>query len=236
MMGVVSSEGTPEEALRRLRDLPSYGDVDFVPRVSVDKAYEWPDSGKTPPHHIVLVDLGVKYNIMRLLSGRGCRVTAVPCAAPAEDILALKPDGVVLSPGPGDPVHLGYVVRTVEGLLGKTPIFGICLGHQVLGTIFGARTFKLKFGHRGANHPVRDLTTGRVHTAQNHGYAVDPDTLSGGAEVSQVNINDGTVEGLRHRDLPVISIQYHSEASPGPLDNVYFFDRFLELVAREKES
>jgi carbamoyl-phosphate synthase small subunit len=235
MMGMMSSEETPEEALRRLRDLPSYGDVDFVSRVSAEKPYGWPEAGETAGPHIVVVDLGVKFNVMRLLAHRGCRVTVVPCSTSAEDVLSLKPDGVVLSPGPGDPVHLGYTVRAVEGLLGKAPIFGICLGHQVLAAAFGASNFKLKFGHRGANHPVRDLATGRVYiTAQNHGYAVDPDTLSGGAEVSHVNINDGTVEGLRHRELPVISIQYHSEASPGPLDNVYFFDRFLDLVANEK--
>lgn len=236
MMGIMSTEGTPEEALRRLRDLPAYGEVDFVSRVTTDKPYRWHEQPKDAKHHVVVIDLGVKHNIMRLLARRGCRVTTVPSTTTADDVLALKPDGVVLSPGPGDPAHLSYVVRTAEGLLGKTPIFGICLGHQVLATAFGARNFKLKFGHHGANHPVRDLATGRVYiTAQNHGYAVDPDTLSGGAEVSHININDGTVEGLRHHELPVVSIQYHSEASPGPLDNVYFFDRFLELVSQEKE-
>jgi carbamoyl-phosphate synthase small subunit len=235
MAGIMTSEESPDDALRRLRELPRYGDIDFVSQVSTESLYEWPDDGETSKRHIVVIDLGVKHNIMRILSRMGCHVTVVPCRTSAEDVLALKPDGVVLSPGPGDPAHLGYAVRTVNALLGKTPIMGICLGHQVLGAAFGARNFKLKFGHRGANHPVRDLATGRFYiTAQNHGYAVDPDTLRGGAEVSHINLNDGTVEGLRHRELPVVSIQYHSEASPGPLDNTYFFDRFLEIVADQK--
>jgi carbamoyl-phosphate synthase small subunit len=166
-----------------------------------------------------------------MLSQRGCRVTTLPSDASAEEILTLAPDGILFSPGPGDPAFLDYQVTTVRSLIGKAPILGICLGHQVLGKAFGAGTFKLKFGHRGANHPVKDLESGRVHiTAQNHGYALDPDGLSADIEVSQVHLNDGTCEGLRHRTEPVISIQYHSEASPGPLDNVYVFDRFMEMI------
>ena len=152
----------------------------------------------------------------------------MPATASAEEILARKPDGVMFSPGPGDPELLDYTVETAKGLIGKLPIFGICLGNQVLGRAFGGKTFKLKFGHRGANHPVKDLETGLVHvTAQNHGYAVDADSLPSEVEVSHVNLNDGTVEGLRHKSLPIMGIQYHSEASPGPLDNVYIFDQFI---------
>ena len=234
MMGTITADETPEEALARLRGMPNYGTVDFVRQVSTEEPYDWekPDVAR---HHIVVVDIGLKYNIMRLLRTRGCQATAVPCTASAEDILALQPDGIVLSPGPGNPELLDYVLRTVSALIGKAPIFGICLGHHLVGQAFGAGTFKLKFGHRGANHPVKDLLTGRVHiTAQNHGYALDPDGLREGIEVSHVHLNDGTVEGLRHRSEPIITIQYHSEASPGPQDNVYIFDRFLEMVEEAK--
>ena len=238
MMGTITSDESPQDALARLHEMPRYDNVDFVPEVSTESPYDWPRDGGPAQvgdgpagPYVVVVDMGVKYNILRILHGLGCRVTAVPCRSSAEDILALRPDGVLLSPGPGDPAFLDYAVNSVEGLLGKVPIMGICLGHQVLGRAFGASTFKLKFGHRGANHPVRDLATGRVYiTAQNHGYAVDAEGLRGGAEVSHVNLNDGTVEGLRHSELPVLTIQYHSEASPGPLDNMYLFERFLAMV------
>jgi len=233
MMGIMTSEMTPEETLQELKGLPRYDSTDFVKQVAIDKKYQWGLTSDDAAllHHIVIVDMGLKYNIARILTQLGCLVTVVPCTMAVEDILNLKPDGIVLSPGPGDPALLDYITKTVRKLAQRKPVMGICLGHQMIGTAFGARTFKLKFGHRGGNHPVRDLASGRVYiTTQNHGYAVDADNLKGGLEVSQINLNDGTVEGLRHRELPVISIQYHSEGSPGPQDNVYLFDRFLKIV------
>jgi carbamoyl-phosphate synthase small subunit len=161
----------------------------------------------------------------------GCRVTVAPPTASADHIAALSPDGVLLSPGPGDPVHLGALEPVVRDLLGAVPVMGICLGHQVVARALGASTFKLKFGHHGGNHPVRDVATGRVYiTTQNHGYAVDADTLPVGLEVSHINLNDGTVEGLRHRDYPLISIQYHAEGTPGPADSAYLFREFAALM------
>jgi len=230
MMGMITS-GPVEAALQQLSKLPQYDDIDFVQRVSTTTPYRWRcPQGRETEFHVVVVDCGLKFSILRYLCQLGCECTAVPSATSADDILELKPDGVVLSPGPGDP-DLPYLERTVCGLLGKKPIMGICLGHQLIARAFGGKTFKLKFGHRGANHPVRDLETGKVNiTAQNHGFAVDPDSLKGGLEVSHLNLNDGTVEGVRHHDLPLLSIQYHSEASPGPQDTVGAFERFVEML------
>ena len=180
---------------------------------------------------IVVSDYGVKLNILRSLRARGCEVVVVPDDATADEILSHKPDGVMLSPGPGDPELLDRSVESAKGLAGKVPMMGICLGHQIVARAFGANTFKLHFGHRGGNQPVKDLETGRVYvTAQNHGYAVDADGLPNELVVSHINLNDKTIEGLRHRDLPIMTIQYHSEASPGPHDSEYLFDRFLSMV------
>ena len=236
MMGIITGR-TPEEALEELKKAPDYGEIDFVREVTTPEAYEWePDKvGDDSLPKVVVLDCGLKYTILRMMRSRGCRITALPCTTSADEILGMNPDGIILSPGPGDPALLNYIVETVKRLIGKRPVMGICLGNQLIGQAFGAKTFKLKFGHRGANHPVKDLFDGRVHiTSQNHGYAIDPDTLPDELEVSQINLNDGTVEGLRHKELPVFSIQYHSEASPGPRDNTYLFDRFIKIIKGEE--
>jgi carbamoyl-phosphate synthase small subunit len=234
-MGILTSEMTAKGALKQLKRLPPYGSNDFVKEVTTKEPYQWGLSSANIQklYRVVVVDTGLKYNIARILAQLGCSVAVVPCTTPAGEILDREPDGIILSPGPGDPALLDYMLKTVGELMQRKPVMGICLGHQLIGTALGAKTFKLKFGHRGGNHPVRDLETGRVHiTTQNHGYAIDADSLKGGLEVSQINLNDGTVEGLRHKELPILSIQYHSEGSPGPQDNVYLFDRFLEMVKK----
>jgi carbamoyl-phosphate synthase small subunit len=233
MMGAISTEATPSELLKTIADSPNYGKIDFVKRVTADRPYVW-ECDSEPKYNIALIDLGVKYNIIRSLSALDCRVTVYPCDTTAEEILDQNPDGIVASPGPGDPALLDGPLDTIRGLIGKKPLMGICLGHQLLGRAFGSSTFKLKFGHRGGNHPVKDLATGRVYiTSQNHGYAVDPDGLVGsGAEVAHINLNDSTVEGLKHPDLPVFSIQYHPEASPGPTDSRYLFGKLLAMIDR----
>jgi carbamoyl-phosphate synthase small subunit len=183
---------------------------------------------------VIAIDCGIKYNILRQLVHTGCDVIIVPASATADEILAHNPDGIFLSNGPGDPEGVTYLIETTRRLIGRKPIFGICLGHQILGLALGGRTYKLKFGHHGANHPVKELHTGKVEiTTQNHGFAVDIDSIPGGeVELTHVNLNDGTVEGMRHTRLPVFSVQYHPEASPGPHDSRYLFDRFVALMER----
>jgi len=233
MMGILTSDMTTQEALKELQSLPSYGTIDYIKEVSTSKTYPWESQSENAPsnYRITIVDMGLKYNIARILKQFGCQVTIVPSTTSADEILSLNPHGILLSPGPGDPALLDYMIKTVRRLIEKKPIMGICLGHQLIAHAFGAKTFKLKFGHRGGNHPVRDLATGRIYiTTQNHGYAVDADTVKDGLEVSHINSNDDTVEGLSHRDIPIFSIQYHSEGAPGPQDNIYLFDKFLEMI------
>jgi carbamoyl-phosphate synthase small subunit len=254
MMGAISTDETPAEALQRIKDNPGYGDTDFVQLVSTAEPYEW-----RPPHpsfpsrglerggpqnkgedterlRIAVIDYGIRVSILGNLYLLGCLPIVLPCSATADEVLALKPDGVLLSPGPGDPARLGPQVEAVRQLLGKKPILGICLGNQLIGHAIGGKTFKLKFGHRGGNHPVQCRITKRVRiTSQNHGYAVDADSLakSPGA-ASQINLNDGTVEGIECPDLRAFSIQYHAEASPGPLDSRGIFGQFVQRI-REPE-
>lgn len=185
---------------------------------------------------VVAYDYGIKFNILRNLAEAGCQVRVVPAATTAEDVLALNPDGIFLSNGPGDPDAVPYAKENVRKLIGKKPVFGICLGHQIMGLALGGRTYKLKFGHHGGNQPVMDLTTGKVEiTSQNHGFAVDAESLKGSAEVTHMNLNDNTVEGLAHRDLPIFSVQYHPESSPGPHDASYLFRRFTDMMAKHRK-
>ena len=266
MRACIAVEGvSDEEAIQLARSVP-YEGVDFVKEVTTASPYDWdvedrksrrwmlaktelPDETsvdatgnlfeKLPPlaHHIVAYDFGLKRNILRLLRRNGFGVEVIPAATPADQVLALKPEGVFLSNGPGDPAALEYAHQAVRDLLGKQPMFGICLGHQILALALGGKTFKLKFGHRGANQPVKDLRTGKVAiTSQNHGYAVDPDSLPSEVEVTHINLNDGTVAGLRNKQFPAFSVQPHPEASPGPHDASYFFPEFANEVKRAKEK
>ncbi len=240
MMATITTDETPEEALYRLQTAPRYDEEDFVYRVTTSQPYKWGRNGLEPldapddgyRKRVVILDCGVKWNIPRRLASLGMRSIVLPATTSADEILAYQPDGVMLSPGPGDPARLQPVVDTVRQLLGKVPVAGICLGNQLVCLALGARTYKLKFGHRGGNHPVKNLLTGRVDiTSQNHGYAVDLESLEGtGLELTHINLNDHTVEGVRHRDLKVITLQYHPEAAPGPWDSRPFFNEFLAMM------
>ena len=217
-----------EEAVAKARAWSGLDGLDCAAQVAVAKPYNWSEKGAL---HVVVIDCGVKYNILRQLAANGFRVTVVPCGTPAEAIFNLRPDGVLLSNGPGDPDGVVGVVDCVKKLLGKVPIMGICLGHQILGLACGARTGRLHFGHHGCNHPVKNLLTNTVEiTSQNHNFAIMPESLGDNLEVTHVNLNDGTIEGVRHRTLPAFSVQYHPEAAPGPFDARYLFGQFKELM------
>ncbi len=235
LRGVLTTERSDVDRLAaELADFPTMAGRALVDEVTCAAPHEMP-AVEEERRHLAVVDFGVKTNILRSLARRGARLTVVPARTPASDILALSVDGVVLSNGPGDPEPLTGIIDTVRELLAaEIPVFGICLGHQLLGLALGGRTFKLKFGHHGGNQPVRDLTTGRVAiTSQNHGFAVDPDSLPVSCAVTQINLNDGTVEGFAVSDKPVYSVQYHPEAAPGPHDASVLFDRFLDAATRK---
>ncbi len=246
LRGIVTTADTDERALvARAQSVPPMTGLDLAKAVTCRKSYSWESVDTTPfalapsvdgaadrRYRVVVYDYGVKYNILRRLASYGCSLTVVPAGTTASEVLAIDPDGIFLSNGPGDPQAVGYAIASVRELLGKKPIFGICLGHQILALALGGRTYKLKFGHRGANHPVKNLATGGIEiTSQNHGFAVDWDSMAGKpVELTHVNLNDGTVEGFRHTELPVFCVQYHPEASPGPHDSDYLFRNFIEMM------
>jgi carbamoyl-phosphate synthase small subunit len=252
LRGIVSTDGTPpDQLIFEAKQLPTMTGQELAGRVTCGKAYDWQkgslelatspwaeqmgEAGGSPDARklkVVAYDYGIKQNILRLLVDHHCEVTVVPAGTSSDDVLDLRPDGVFLSNGPGDPEPITYAVENIRKLTGRVPIFGICLGHQLCGLALGGKTFKLKFGHHGSNHPVKNLLTSQVEiTAQNHGFCVDPDSLPpGDVEITHVNLNDATNEGMRHKNLPLFSVQYHPEASPGPHDSHYLFTQFTDLM------
>lgn len=258
MRGILATDGTPaEQLIFEARNVPPMTGLELAGRVSCEKSYEWNKgsieiatspwsesmgeaggASESKRFRVAAYDFGIKQNILRLLVDHNCDVTVVPANTSAEDALAMKPDGIFLSNGPGDPEPVTYAVEAIRKLLGRVPIFGICLGHQLCGLALGGKTYKLKFGHHGSNHPVKNLLTGQVEiTAQNHGFVVDPESLpSSDVEVTHENLNDHTNEGMRHRSLPLFSVQYHPEASPGPHDSHYLFHEFTNLMKDNKLS
>eukprot|EP00898_Chlorokybus_atmophyticus_P000403 jgi/Chlat1/1363/Chrsp119S01781 len=249
LMGVISTDSalTDDQLTEKAKSWSIVGE-DLITPASSQKPYEWTESTddewEFSPHatddrrlHVVAYDFGIKRNIMRRLVANGCRVTVVPSTTSPEEVLAMNPDGIMFSNGPGDPSAVPYAVENIKQLLGKVPVFGICMGHQLLGQAFGGKTFKLKFGHHGGNHPIRHIPTGRIEiSSQNHNYAVDPETLPEGVDVTHVNLNDGTCAGMVYPAMKAMSIQYHPEASPGPHDADLAFADFVTMVKAEKEA
>ena len=235
--GISTVDTSPEVLLEKVLASPEMTNRELATAVTIDAQFDFP-SGVDEKYHIVAFDFGVKTNSLREFSRFGCRVTVVPADTTASEIMKLKPDGIFLSNGPGDPASMRTVIEEIKKLAEtKTPMFGICLGHQLIGTAFGGETYKLKYGHRGGNQPIKDLTTGKIEiTSHNHGFAVDAESLPADVEVTHINLNDNTVAGLRHKTLPVFSVQYHPESAPGPHDSEYLFKRFIQLMSDQSSA